>query len=100
MFPQKPREDPLLLDDARSALGAALPAQAERADLEKLQLRLAVGAAVERLYVSFPTVEIGEGRPRVPSLYALEIWRAMTGRVPGAGELQQAAARASQATLK
>ena len=41
----------------------------------------------------------GEGRPRVPSLYALEVWRAMTGRVPTAGELQQAAARASQATL-
>ena len=51
------------------------------------------------LYVSFPTVEIGEGRPRVPSFYALEVWRAMTGRVPSADELQQAAARASQATL-
>jgi ATP-dependent helicase/nuclease subunit B len=76
-----------------------LPAQAERAELEKLQLRLAVGAAETRLYVSFPTVEIGEGRPRVPSLYALEVWRAMTGRVPSADELQQAAARASQATL-
>ncbi len=73
--------------------------QAGRADAEKLQLRLAVGAAESRLYVSFPTVEVGEGRPRVPSLYALEIWRAMTGRVPSADELQQAAARASQATL-
>ena len=98
-FPQKPREDPLLLDDARTALEAGLPGQAERAELEKLQLRLAVGAAESRLYVSFPTVEIGEGRPRVPSLYALEVWRAMTGRVPSADELQQAAARASQATL-
>jgi len=99
MFPQKPREDPLLLDDARAALDAGLPAQSERAELEKLQLRLAVGAAALRLYVSFPTVEIGEGRPRVPSLYALEVWRAMTGRVPSADELQHAAARASQATL-
>ena len=99
MFPQKPREDPLLLDGARLRLGAPLPMQDERADLEKLQLRLAVGAAGRRLYVSFPTVEVGEGRPRVPSLYALEIWRAMTGRVPSADELQQAAARASRATL-
>jgi ATP-dependent helicase/nuclease subunit B len=99
MFPQKPREDPLLLDDARGELDAHLPRQAERAELEKLQLRLAVGAARSRLYVSFPTVEIGEGRPRVPSLYALEVWRAMTGRVPSADELQHAAARASQATL-
>ena len=35
----------------------------------------------------------------MPSLYALEIWRAMTGRVPGADELKQLAARTSQATL-
>ncbi len=99
MFPQKPREDPLLLDEARAAVNAALITQDARAELERQQLRLAVGAAGERLYVSFPTVEIGEGRPRVPSLYALEIWRAMTGRVPGATELQQGAARASRATL-
>ncbi|MFI5244024.1 MAG: PD-(D/E)XK nuclease family protein [Gemmatimonadales bacterium] len=99
LFPQKPREDPLLLDDARRGLDAGLQTQDERAELEKLQLRLAVGAAESRLYVSFPTVEIGEGRPRVPSLYALEVWRAMTGRVPSADELQQSAARVSGATL-
>ncbi len=99
MFPQKPREDPLLLDTARELLRAGLPTQSDRADAEKLQLRLAVGAAVRRLYVSFPTVEIGEGRPRVPSLYALEVWRAMTGRVPSADELQQAASQTSKATL-
>ena len=104
MFPQKPREDPLLLDDARTALAAGearatLPTQTMRAELEKLQLRLAVGAAGSRLYVSFPTVEVGNGRPRVPSLYALEVWRAMTGRVPSADELQQTALRASHATL-
>ena len=99
MFPQKPREDPLLLDDARARIDVRLPTQTDRAEQEKLQLRLAVGAAESRLYVSFPTVEIGEGRPRVPSLYALEVWRAMTGRVPSADELQQAAARASQTSL-
>src|SRR5262249_58071991 len=60
---------------------------------------LAIGAAEERLYVSFPTLDIREGRPRVPSLYALEIWRAMTGRVPSADELQHVASRTSQATL-
>ena len=104
MFPQKPREDPLLLDEAREQLSpvvelGTLASQTGRAELEKLQLRLAVGAAESRLYISFPTIEIGEGRPRVPSLYALEVWRAMTGRVPSADELQQAAARTSQATL-
>jgi CRISPR/Cas system-associated exonuclease Cas4 (RecB family) len=99
MFPQKPREDPLLLDEAREQLDANLISRTERAELERLQLRLAVGAAESRVYLSFPTVEIGEGRPRVPSLYVLEVWRAMTGRVPSADELQQAAARTSQATL-
>ena len=106
LFPQKPREDPLLLDEARAhiagfgAPGAVpLVTQTVRADFEKLQLRLAVGAAESRLYVSFPTVEVGDGRPRVPSLYALEVWRAMTGRVPSAEELQQVASHASHATL-
>src|SRR5262249_19742289 len=99
MFPQKPREDPLLLDELRASLDAGLPRQDDRAEIEKLQLRLAVGAAEERLYVSFPTLEIREGRPRVPSLYALEIWRAMTGGVPSADDLQHLAARTSQATL-
>ena len=99
MFPQRLREDPLLLDDSRHALDAGLVTQRERAELEKLDLRLAIGAAERRAYVSFPTVEVTDGRPRVPSLYALEVWRAMTGRVPGGEELQRAAAQAAQATL-
>ncbi|MGB7219182.1 MAG: PD-(D/E)XK nuclease family protein, partial [Vicinamibacterales bacterium] len=99
MFPQKLREDPLLLDEAREKLQRGLPARTERGEMEKLHLRLALGAAESRVYVSYPTIEVGEGRPRVPSLYALEVWRAMTGRVPSADELQQAAARQSQAAL-
>lgn len=100
LFPQKPREDPLLLDDARAMIdGLDALTRTERADVERLQLRLAIGAAESRLYISFPTVEVGDGRPRVPSLYALEVWRAMTGRVPSADELQHVASRASHATL-
>jgi CRISPR/Cas system-associated exonuclease Cas4 (RecB family) len=99
MFPRKTREDPLLLDEARRAIGPALATSSQRATREQLELRLAIGAAARRLYVSFPTIDTAEGRPRVPSLYALEVWRAMTGRVPGADELQQAAARATRATL-
>src|SRR4029079_12410371 len=93
-------------DDARAQIAgfgggdrASLVMQTQRADFEKLQLRLAIGAAGSRLYVSFRTVGWGDGRPRVPSLYALEIWRAMTGRVPSADELQQVGSRASHATL-
>src|SRR4030095_3645120 len=65
----------------------------------KLQLRLAVGAAESRLYVSFPTVEVREGRPRGPSLYALGVWRATTVTVPSGPGFQQAAARAARAPL-
>ncbi|MCA1561107.1 MAG: hypothetical protein LC804_12855 [Acidobacteria bacterium] len=97
-FPQKLREDPLLIDERRDALGAGVQRQPQRTERERLHLRIAVGSATARLYVSFPTLEVNEGRPRVPSLYALELWRAVTGRVSPA-ELQRRAAGASRATL-
>ena len=56
MFPQKIREDSLLPDDRREATDPALATQPRRAADERLQLTLAVGAAAERLYVSFPRV--------------------------------------------
>lgn len=84
MFPQKVREDSLLPDQRRAATDAALATQPRRTADERLQLTLAVGAAAERLYVSFPRVEINESRPRVPSFYVLEIVRAIEGRIPDA----------------
>ena len=48
MFPQKPREDPMLLDALRRELGAELATQGDRAQHERLLLRLAVGAATRR----------------------------------------------------
>ena len=69
MFPQKPHEDPMLLDrEMRAPLGAGLRAQEDRARTERLLLRLAVGAPTERLWLSYPRLEVGESRPRVPSL--------------------------------
>jgi ATP-dependent helicase/DNAse subunit B len=90
MFPQKPREDPMLLDDERKTLGG-LAVQADRDTTERLLLRLATGAATERLYLSYPRLEIAEGRPRVPSFYALDVMRAVTGRIPNHEDLQRAA---------
>jgi ATP-dependent helicase/nuclease subunit B len=90
MFPQKPREDPMLLDDERKTLGG-LAVQEDRDTTERLLLRLAIGAATERLHLSYPRLEIAEGRPRVPSFYALDVMRAVTGRIPGHEELQRAA---------
>jgi ATP-dependent helicase/nuclease subunit B len=90
MFPQKPREDPMLLDDERRTLGG-LAVQEHRDTTERLLLRLAIGAATERLHLSYPRLEIAEGRPRVPSFYALDVMRAITGRIPNHEDLQRAA---------
>jgi hypothetical protein len=87
LFPQKIREDALLPDQRRIAADSALATQTDRADAERLQLALAIGAAAERLYASFPRVELNESRPRVPSFYVLEIARAIEGRIPDARSL-------------
>jgi ATP-dependent helicase/nuclease subunit B len=99
LFPQKLREDPLLLDDARARLDAHLRDTRERGDLERLQLRLAVGAATERLYLSYPRMELADSRPRVPSFYALDLKRAVTGRIPSHDELEREAFERGDATL-
>jgi len=100
MFPQKPHEDPMLLDDElRVPLAAGLPVQEDRGRMERLLLRLAVGAPTERLWLSYPRIEIAESRPRVPSFYALDIMRAITGRIPHHEELQERAVTEGGAML-
>ncbi len=99
LFPQKLREDPLLLDDLRRALGDQLAVQDDRAANERLLLRLAAGAATERLYVSFPRIETAEARARVPSFYALEVMRAVTGRIPDHQNLELEASEEANASL-
>ena len=99
MFPQKPREDPLLLDDLRTSLDAALQTQRDRLEAERLLLQLAAGAASERLYVSYPRIELTESRARVPSFYALDVMRAATGRVPDYETLEERARDVGSATL-
>jgi ATP-dependent helicase/DNAse subunit B len=99
MFPQKPREDPLMLDDLRGAVDAALSTQRHRLAAERLLLQLAAGAASERLYVSYPRIELSESRARVPSFYALDVMRAARGRLPDHEELEQDARERGNATL-
>jgi CRISPR/Cas system-associated exonuclease Cas4 (RecB family) len=82
IVPQRPREDPLLLDDRRRLLDPGLICQEERGIAERLLLKIAIGAAGERLYLSYPRLDVGETRARVPSFYALDVVRAMTGRIP------------------
>src|SRR5439155_1040824 len=96
VVPQRPREDPLLLDERRRSLNATLGAglsngssspfsgtllveQDVRGSAERLLLKIAIGAACERLYLSYPRLDVAETRARVPSFYALDVMRAITG---------------------
>ena len=104
MFPQHPHEDPLLLDaemrtPLRAGAGADLVEQKARLQTERLLLRLAAGAPSEHLWLSYPRLDTGEARPRVPSFYALDVMRAITGRIPPHGSLQERAAAESHALL-
>ena len=82
VVPQRPREDPLLLDVRRQDIDADLLRQEDRSGAERLLLKIAIGAASERLYLSYPRMDVAETRARVPSFYALDVMRAITGRVP------------------
>ncbi len=99
VVPQRPREDPLLLDDRRDTLDAGLVRQGERGAAERLLLKLAIGAATERLYLSYPRLDVSETRARVPSFYALDVVRAITGRVPDHRVLASDAAEEGGASL-
>jgi ATP-dependent helicase/nuclease subunit B len=100
LFPQKPREDPLLLDkEMRDPLGAGLPVQEDRSKHERLLLRLAVGAGTDRVWLSYPRIDLGGARPRVPSFYLLDVMRAMTGSIPNHEAVQRDAAEAGGARL-
>src|SRR5438093_1568446 len=116
VVPQRPREDPLLLDERRRSLNATLGAglsngsispfsgtllveQDDRGSAERLLLKIAIGAASERLYLSYPRLDVAETRARVPSFYALDVVRAITGRVPDHRVLASEAAEEAGASL-
>jgi ATP-dependent helicase/nuclease subunit B len=117
LFPRKVIEDPILHDAERGTLatattvngaetaslgmfdspstpaegGRTLPLQADRVATERLALRIAAGAARERLHLSFPRLDVEQGRARVPSFYGLEALGAIEGTVPGFDELRRRA---------
>src|SRR5207253_1824581 len=67
---------------------------------ERLLLELAVGAASERLYLSYPRLETGaQGRARVPSFYALDVGRAIRGSLPHYRDLEHAGPNRTEARL-
>ena len=103
IFPQRPREDPLLPDALRATLrapaGVGLADQRTRGGRERLLLRLAAGAATRRLWLSYPRVDVVEARPRVTSFYGLDVARAVRGGIPDVEGLERAAEAAVRARL-
>ena len=96
LFPGKIVEDPILPDTQRRELGSAgLITRRDQLDVERTNLRLAIGAARTRVYLSYPRIDVQQSRPRVPSFYALEALRAAEGQLPGFEEI---AARAESTT--
>ncbi len=98
MFPQKVAEDPILPDRSRPA-DHGLHTNLARADRERLYLGLAVGAATDKVVLSYPRIDVEQGRPRTPSFYALEILRVTEGRLPGFEELARTAEAVTHARI-
>ena len=99
MFPRKIVEEPILLDAMRRSLGGNLPTNPSRLEKERLALALAVGAASERICLSYPRVDLEQARARVPSFYALEVVRAAEGWLPDFAELARRAETKTTARL-
>lgn len=99
IFPRKASEDPLLLDGARVQVDQRLATQGQRTARERLLLRLAAGAAERALIVTYPRVDVAQGRSRVPSFYALDVLRAAEGRLPDLRELERRAGEACASPL-
>jgi RecB family exonuclease len=100
LFPRKVVEDPILLDAQRKQLDAPeLTTQPDRVAGERLALRLALGAAHTRAYLSYPRIDVQQSRPRVPSFYGLEALRAAEGKLPGFDELGTRAESGSSGRL-
>lgn len=105
LFPRRSLEDPLLLDEHRTRLEAALQSpglldtQPRRNARERMLLRSAAAAAIRQLVVSYPRMDTAQARPRVPSFYALEVLRAAEGRLPTLREFRERAATSAPSRL-
>ncbi|WP_419697320.1 PD-(D/E)XK nuclease family protein (plasmid) [Mesorhizobium muleiense] len=99
MFPRKIIEEPILLDAMREQISGALATNSSRLEGERLALALAAGAAERWICFSYPRLDLGQARPRVPSFYALEAVRAAEGRLPDFAELARRAETATTARL-
>jgi len=99
VFPRAQREDPILGDEARTALSEGHPSNGnlvtrrERILRERDALRAAVGAARCSVTASHARVDGARGRAQLPSLYLLELARAAEARLPAIEDAAPPAAR-------
>ena len=100
IFPKKIVEDAILPDAQREQVAPrSLTVRRDQLEQERLALRIAVGSARERAYLSYPRVDVQQSRPRVPSFYALEALRAAEGVLPGFEEIASRAESKTRARL-
>jgi len=99
MFPRKIVEEPILLDGIRNQISDRLQTNPGRLNDERLAMELAVGAAERKICFSYPRLDLDQGRPRVPSFYALEAVRAAEGVLPDFAALARRAETATNARL-
>ena len=100
IFPRKIVEDPILPDTQRREIESGLlTTRRDQLENERLGLRMAVGAASDRVYLSYPRIDVQQSRPRVPSFYALEALRAAEGALPGFEEIASRAESTTRARL-
>ncbi len=71
-FPRVVREDPLLPDRERARVSPHLPRKLAGHDEERLLFALATGVATDQLVLSYPRLEAGTARPRMPSALLLD----------------------------
>ncbi|MHC4777030.1 MAG: PD-(D/E)XK nuclease family protein [Planctomycetota bacterium] len=84
-FPAPLREDPILLDEERTALCAekgfaTLMTSAERLGEEAYHFTAAVAGASEELVLTFPGYDPASGRAQVASAFLLRVHEAVEGR--------------------
>ncbi|HZR07796.1 MAG TPA: PD-(D/E)XK nuclease family protein [Myxococcales bacterium] len=96
LFPNKVIEDPLLRDLQRAEF-PDLETSPDRIAAERLALLLSAGASRKKLVLSWPRIDLSQGRARVPSFYGLEVLRAAEGTLPGFAALSRRAEQAAQA---
>ncbi|MDP8224177.1 MAG: PD-(D/E)XK nuclease family protein [Candidatus Lernaella stagnicola] len=93
MVPHKKRQDAILLDAERIAISeaagapGALPVTAELAREELRLFDIVLRAATDKVCLSVPRLDAGEGRTRLPSHLVLELAGRLSGRALTFGEL-------------